>query len=65
MSVATDSKRVTESQMAWMFRKGFAWYAPGDQDFRSPIYTSSNVYYWVVPFINRDRQVDGGYYEAE
>ena len=53
-------KKVSTAQMNWMFNKGFAW--EGEE---GVFYTSKNVYHWVVPFINRDGDVDGGYYEAE
>jgi hypothetical protein len=63
MTTATK-KRVTNAQMNWMFSKGFAWYAPGQGDWRDPIYTSENEYYWIPEHINRDREIVGGYYEA-
>ena len=64
MTTTATKKRVTEAQMNWMFKKGFAWYAPGEGEWRDPIYTSQNVYYWIPPYINRDREEDGGFYEA-
>ena len=54
------NKTVTTSQMAWMVAKGFAW--EGEE---GVFYTSKHVYHWIVPFINRHGDVDGGAYEAE
>lgn len=63
MTTATK-KRVTEAQMKWMFSKGYAWYAPGEGEWRNPIYTSKDEYYWIPTHINRHGEEVGGYYEA-
>jgi hypothetical protein len=65
MTTTTTRKRVTDAQMNWMFRQGFAWYAPGEGEWRDAIYTRNNVYHWIPEHINRHREVDGGFYEAE
>lgn len=52
-------KTISTAQLNWMVNKGFAW--EGED---GVFYTKQHTYVWVVPFINRDGDVDGGYFES-
>jgi hypothetical protein len=52
-------KTMSVAQFNWAFKRGMIWEAP-DGGF----YSSKFEYQWVVPFINRDGDTDGGFYEA-
>lgn len=54
------AKKVTNAQMNWMLNKGFAWYAPSEDNWSDPIYTRTHVYYSVPPTPENLK----GYYEA-
>lgn len=63
--MATATKRVTTAQMNWMLKNNLASEHPHNNGGLSDVIISGeNWYQWIPPYINRDREIDGGFFEA-
>ena len=60
MTTATETKTVTESQMAWMLNNRMAWTLPGESD--DVCYTSKFEYIHIPTHLDRDGNVIPGHY---